>query len=210
MALRLNLNPQSPEPQVLKRAKELLEAGEIVAYPTETFYGLGVRALKEEALRKLVCLKGRPEKKPFPLIIPDLSWAERLWEEVSPPLKRLMECFWPGPLTLVARAKEGLPPEITGPKRTVALRISSHPVAQALVETLGEPITATSANPSGAPPPRLAQEVEAFFGRSLALILDAGETQGGLASTLALVEGEKVTILRQGPISINELMACLK
>ncbi|WP_456430734.1 L-threonylcarbamoyladenylate synthase [Thermosulfuriphilus sp.] len=195
--------------EILEKAVQVLKEGGLVAFPTETFYGLAVDALNKRALLRLSRLKKRPSEKPFPLIIPDISWAFRLWEEPSSLLRRLIEAFWPGPLTIVAKAKIGLPQTILAPNGTVALRISSHPVALGLAKAFGGPITATSANPAEALPPTTADEVKAYFGESLDLILDAGKTEGGNPSTVILVQGEKIHLIRPGVIPLEKIFSLI-
>lgn len=173
--------------------------GEIVAYPTETFYGLAVDALDEGALARLGVLKGREAEKAFPLLVSGREMLASLCSEIPPLAERLMAQYWPGPLTLALPARPGLPASIVD-DGCVAVRVSPHPLAQALVVALGRPITATSANPAGAPPSRTASEVAAYFAAPICSILDGGATPGGRPSTLARVRGDRVEILRQGAV----------
>jgi L-threonylcarbamoyladenylate synthase len=173
--------------------------GEVVAYPTETFYGLAVDALNESALSKLRALKGREAEKAFSLLISGREMLASLCSEISPLAERLMAQHWPGPLTLALPARPGLPVSIVA-DGCVAVRVSSNPLAQALVVAAGRPITATSANPAGSPPPRTVSEVAAYFAPESCLILDGGTTPGGQPSTLARVCGDQVEILRQGVV----------
>jgi len=173
--------------------------GEVVAYPTETFYGLAVDALNESALFKLRALKGRAAEKAFSLLVSGREMLSALCSEISPLAERLMAQHWPGPLTLALLARPGLPASIVA-DGFVAVRVSSNPLAQALVVAAGRPITATSANPAGSPPPRTAVEVAAYFAPESCLILDVGTTPGGQPSTLARVCEERVEILRQGAV----------
>jgi L-threonylcarbamoyladenylate synthase len=173
--------------------------GEVVAFPTETFYGLAVDALNESALSKLRALKGREAEKAFSLLISGREMLSALCDEISPLAERLMAQHWPGPLTLALPARSRLPASIVA-DGFVAVRVSSNPLAQALVVAAGRPITATSANPAGSPPPRTAVEVAAYFAPPICLILDDGTTPGGQPSTLARVRGESVEILRQGAV----------
>lgn len=181
----------------LAAAAAAIVRGEAVAFPTETFYGLAVDALSEAALAKLRVLKGREAEKTFSLLVSGRAMLASLCSEISPLAERLMEQHWPGPLTLALPARQGLPASIVA-DGCVAVRVSPHPLAQSLVVAAGRPITATSANPAGAAPPRTASEVTAHFGPSACLILDGGVTPGGQPSTLARVCGEGVEILRQG------------
>ncbi len=173
--------------------------GEVVAFPTETFYGLAVDALNQAALARLRVLKGREAEKAFSLLVSGRAMLASLCSEISPLAERLMAQHWPGPLTLALPARPGLPASIVA-NGCVAVRVSPHSLAQALVAAVGRPITATSANPAGAAPPRTASDVVAHFGHSSCLILDGGTTPGGQPSTLARVSGERVEILRQGAV----------
>jgi L-threonylcarbamoyladenylate synthase len=173
--------------------------GELVAFPTETFYGLAVDALNEAALARLRVLKGREAEKAFSLLVSGRAMLASLCSEISPLAERLMAQHWPGPLTLALPARPGLPTSIVA-DGCVAVRVSPHSLAQALVVAAGCPITATSANPAGAAPPRTAREVAVYFGSLRFLILDGGATPGGQPSTLARVRGEQVEILRQGAV----------
>jgi Sua5/YciO/YrdC/YwlC family protein len=182
-------------------AAAAIARGEIVAYPTETFYGLAVDALNESALLKLRALKGRKAEKAFSLLVSGREILATLCSGISPLADRLMAQHWPGPLTLVLPARPGLPASIVA-DGCVAVRVSPNPLAQALVAAAGRPITATSANPAGSPPPRTVSEVAAYFAPESCLILDGGNTPGGQPSTLARVRGERVEILRQGAVVV--------
>jgi L-threonylcarbamoyladenylate synthase len=176
-----------------------LAAGQVVAYPTETFYGLAVDALDEDALARLASLKGREVEKAFSLLVADRNMLSMVCGDVSALAESLMRQHWPGPLTLALPARPGLPPKIVS-DGFVAVRISPHPLAQALVTAVGRPITATSANPAGAAPPRTADEIASYFPACDCVILDGGTTPGGRPSTLARVRGDQLEILRVGAV----------
>ena len=182
-----------------------LRRGEIVAYPTETFYGLAVDASDELALARLRELKGRAEKAFSVLVV----GAEMLTGLVEPPSERaraLMERYWPGALTLALPAKAGVPAALVA-DGCVAVRESPHPLARALVRALGGPITATSANLAGAPPATTPDEVVAGLG-GRCVVLPGGTTPGGAPSTLARVRGNRIEVLRPGAVNIApELLA---
>jgi L-threonylcarbamoyladenylate synthase len=182
-------------------AAAALRRGEIVAFPTETYYGLAVDALDEVALDRLFRLKGRDGEKASALLVADLATFAGLCAEVPPRADELAHAHWPGPLTLALPARPGLPAAIVH-DGFVAARVSSHPVAQALVVAAGRPITATSANPAGAAPVRSVAEVRAYFGEQALHLLDGGETSGGPPSTLVRLRGDQLEILRRGAISI--------
>lgn len=180
-------------------AAAAIARGEVVAFPTETFYGLAVDALNEAALAKLHSLKGREAEKSFSLLVSGREMLASLCSKIPPVAERLIAQHWPGPLTLALPARPGLPASIVA-DGCVAVRVSPHPLAQALVVAVGRPITATSANPAGTAPPCTASEVAAYFAPSSCSILDGGATPGGQPSTLARVRGERVEILRQGAV----------
>jgi L-threonylcarbamoyladenylate synthase len=176
-----------------------LRRGEIVAYPTETYYGLGVDAFDEGALARLRALKGRGEKATSALVVGPEMLA-RLCEPPSPLARALMARHWPGALTLALPARAGVP-EALVLDGCVAVRESPHPVARALVSAFGGPVTTTSANLAGAPPATTAEEVEAALGGHCH-ILRGGATPGGAPSTLARVRGNRIEVLRPGAIAI--------
>jgi L-threonylcarbamoyladenylate synthase len=192
-----------------KASQKILEGG-VVAFPTETFYGLGADALELEALRKVFQIKGREENKPLLLLVADRTWLPGLVKKIPPVAEQLIERFWPGPLTLVFEASPNLPSILTAHTGQIGLRISSHPVAQALVQAVGRAITATSANVTGQPSASLASEVFQTLGKQVDAILDGGKTAGGLGSTVLDVCGVLPKILRQGAVSRTELAPFLK
>ena len=172
----------------IERAGQLILQGKVMAFPTETFYGLGADALNEEALREIFRVKEREEGKPLLLLVADRTWLPGLVKYIPPQADPLMERFWPGPLTLVFPAPDHLSPLLTGNTGKIGLRISSHPVAQALVRVVGRAITATSANVSGQPGASQASEVLQALGEKIDAILDGGRTTGGLGSTVVDIE----------------------
>jgi L-threonylcarbamoyladenylate synthase len=181
-------------------AVEALRRGEIVAFPTETFYALGVDALDELALARLRLLKGRKEKA-ISVLVDGPEMLARLCSKVPPRAAELMRGHWPGALTLALPARRGLPAPLVS-EGCIAVRQSPHPTAQALVARFGRPITATSANRAGEPPATTAEAVdETFEGRCR--VLHGGTTPGGQPSTLARVRGDKVEILRRGAIDLS-------
>lgn len=185
----------------LDAAVAALARGEVVAYPTETFYGLAVDVLDPAALARLMALKGRAADKTVGLIVAGRAMVESLCAEIPAAAEPLMARHWPGPLTLCLPARAGLPEALVN-DGFVAMRESPHPLAQALVKAFGRPISATSANLAGQPPARSAEEVRAAFPTGC-LVLDGGATPGGLPSTLARVRGGAVEILRRGPIDLG-------
>ena len=183
----------------LAPALAALERGEIVAFPTESSYGLAVDALDAAALERLWALKQRPADKVVALIVADRAMAVSLCREVPAAAEPLMAAHWPGPLTLALPARRGLPAALVS-DGCVAMRCSSHLVARALAAGLGRPITATSANRAGGAPAHTADEVRAIFPTGC-LVLDAGPAAGGAPSTLARVRDDgRIELLRAGPV----------
>jgi len=197
----LKVDPARLASAALERAVEVLKAGGLIAFPTETFYGLGALALDASAVRRVFELKGRPWSKALLVLVDSVAMAERV-AQVSEPARALMARHWPGALTLVLPARPDLPPELTAGTATIGVRRSPHPVAQALVAGLAGPITAPSANPSDAPPPATADEVLGYFDGALGLLLDAGPSAGGLPSTVLDLTGDTPRVLRQGAVRL--------
>jgi L-threonylcarbamoyladenylate synthase len=189
-----------PEIQAeIDAAVAALRRGEVVAYPTETFYGLGVDAFDELALARLRLVKGRGEKA-ISVLVEGGQMLARLCDEVPPRALALMRRHWPGALSIALPARAGLPAALVS-DGCVAVRQSSHPIARALCARFGGPLTTTSANPAGAPPATSAAAVREAFGGACQ-VLDGGVTPGGAPSTLVRVRGERIEILRRGAIEI--------
>ena len=193
----------------IRHVSQVLLQGGVAAFPTETFYGLGADARNEEALQKIFQIKGREENKPLLLLIGDRDWLSGLVRNIPPLAGRLMEKFWPGPLTLVFEASPRVSALLTGGTGTVGVRLSPHPVAQALIQAVGRAITATSANLSGQPSASIAAEVFRALGNRVDAILDGGQTAGGLGSTVLDVSSPSPRIIRTGVISQAELVPFL-
>ncbi len=188
----------------LDAALATLRQGGAVVYPTETFYGLGARALSRSAVGAVAGLKGRDAGKPIALVVADVAMLARVVAYVPAPARRLMDAFWPGPLTLVLPARPDLPPALTAGGDRIGVRISSHPIAQALVTALGEPLTATSANPGGEAPALDVASARGYFGTQVAYV-DGGRLAGGLGSTVLLVADDAARVIRRGATSVDEI-----
>ena len=189
--------------EALTRAVKVICDGGIVAYPTETFYGLAVRFDDEAALLRLAELKGRPVGTALPLIVGTDASLSLVAAGVSDTARRLIEVYWPGPLTIVLKAREGLPEQITLEGK-VAVRVPGESLGLHLARALTFPITATSANPSGMPPPVDAETVVKYFPEGVDLVLDAGLTKGGKPSTVVDASEEQIKIIRPGATDISE------
>ena len=189
----------------LEDAARALDQEGIVIFPTETFYGLAARVDRPGAVSRVAELKGRVGQ--LPVIAADLENV-RQWLALESELAQLADHFWPGPLTVVGEPKAATCPELTSPRGTVAVRVSSHPLAQALARASGGLITATSANSRGLPPPRSAGEVESKLLDSCA-ILDGGITAGGAPSTIVELAEGSVKMVREGTLSGEALAQVL-
>ena len=184
----------------LALAARLLAEGQLVAFPTETVYGLGAHALDREAVLGIFAAKGRPADNPLIVHIHDRQQLAGICE-VSSQAERLMDAFWPGPLTIILPRKDAVPDEVTAKLDTVAVRMPSHPVAMALLKACNLPVAAPSANRSGKPSPTTARHVFDDMDGRIPLILDGGESDVGLESTVISLAGERPCILRPGGVT---------
>jgi L-threonylcarbamoyladenylate synthase len=196
------IDSRAPSSETLGLAVEILRSGGLVAFPTESFYGLGADALAPGAVERVFSVKGRPESKPLLVLVDSVAMAESLVSDLPVGARELMTRHWPGPLTLVLRAAAGVPERLTGGTGTIGVRMPAHPVALALVKAAGRPVTAPSANPSDAPPPATALAVRRYFEDAVDLILDGGATAGGTGSTIADCTVWPPRVLRQGPVTV--------
>lgn len=198
-----------PTPENIEKAARLIRAGALVAFPTETVYGLGANGFDGAACRAIYAAKGRPSDNPLILHIPQASGLPALCREIPEKAYALCEAFAPGPLTLVLKKTAAVPNAVSAGLDTVAVRIPSHPVARALLKACGVPIAAPSANKSGSPSPTTAAHVAADIGAELPLILDGGPCGVGLESTIVSLSGPVPKLLRPGGISLEALEAVI-
>ncbi len=194
----------------INAALVVLERGGIIVYPTETFYGLGVRFDLHESLRRLYILKKRPREKAMPLVIGQrellpLITSEKWLRDIPVSAKLLMDRFWPGPLTLLLPAREGLSEYLSADTGMIAVRIPGESFALRLARKAGFPITATSANQSCMPPAEDIETVINYFAKGIDFVIDGGRTPGGLPSTIVDASRERITIVREGAIRKGEL-----
>src|SRR6266404_8243884 len=201
----LKVDPKAPERRAIKRAAEILRAGGLVAFPTETVYGLGALALDPQAVRKIFIAKDRPDWDPLIVHVRDLAMARPLMKLSLPQFELLVSRFWPGPLTLVVEKAAQVPDEATARRATVALRMPWHPVSAALLEATDAPIAAPSANRFGRPSPTRPEHVAEDLGDRVDLILDAGPTPVGVESTVLDLTQSPPAILRPGGVSREQL-----
>ncbi len=189
----------------LADAAGILQKGGLVAFPTETVYGLGGDAKNKDASKSIYAAKGRPSDNPLIVHIPDVAWLDEIVSEIPENAKKLADAFWPGPMTLIFKKNEVIPYETTGGLDTVAVRLPSHPVARALMEKSGVYIAAPSANTSGRPSPTKAKHVIEDLSGKIDAIIDGGEVNIGLESTIIDVTEEIPMILRPGYISLEDV-----
>ncbi|MEW6427631.1 MAG: L-threonylcarbamoyladenylate synthase [Thermodesulfobacteriota bacterium] len=195
LLLSLSKGPQ------LRRAAEIIRQRGIVAFPTETFYGLAVDPFDRRAVARLFSVKERSPDKPVLVLVNNLDQLYRLVTEIPDLYQPLMGRHWPGPLTLIFPAVAQLPDLLTGNTGTVGVRISSHPLACALVEAVGGPVTATSANLSGQPAAGDVEEVRRQLGDRIDYLLDGGPTKGGSGSTIVGLAAGHLTLIRAGAVT---------
>lgn len=191
--------------EIIQTAAKILQEGGLVAFPTETVYGLGGNGLDSTACEKIYLAKGRPSDNPLILHISEFEELNAIVREVSPAAQKLMDAFWPGPLTMVFPKADIVPAKATGGLDTVAVRFPNHPVARAIIKAAGLPIAAPSANSSGKPSPTRASHVEFDLNGKIDMIVDGGAAEWGLESTIVDVSGEVPMILRPGAVT-KEMM----
>jgi L-threonylcarbamoyladenylate synthase len=205
----ITVDPVHPQPEALAHAAAILRRGGLVAFPTETVYGLGANALDPDAVQRIYEAKGRPSYNPLIVHVVDVAGAQALVRHWPRAADRLAEAFWPGPLTLVLPKRAIVPDVVTAGLDTVAVRAPAHPVARALIAAAALPIAAPSANRFTELSPTLASHVARSLGGRVDLILDGGPTTVGIESTVLDLSTEPATLLRPGLISPAELSAVL-
>lgn len=201
----ITIDPMNPE-RAYAECRDVIRSGGVVAYPTDTFYGLGADPSNPEAIRTLYSVKGRSADQPILLLIASASDVSVWADEVTPVAAALMKKYWPGPLTLVFRARSCVRPELTAGTRTIGLRMADNMLVRGLLAALGHALTGTSANRSGRPSPRTAREAADALGSGVDLILDGGETRGGLPSTIVDVSTAVPWIIREGAVPADAIL----
>jgi L-threonylcarbamoyladenylate synthase len=200
--------PQTNES--LSQAAVIIARGGVIGFRTDTFYGLGADPFNQAAVGKIKELKGREEGKPILVLISDAEQLERLISQKSATFDLLARQFWPGPLTIIGPANPLLPEALTARTKTVGVRLPENDKVRALVRSCGGTLTATSANPSGAPPARTAAEVHGYFGEALDLIIDGGVAKTDQPSTVVDVATPDITLIREGVITWSQIQTSLK
>jgi L-threonylcarbamoyladenylate synthase len=194
--LRVDLD----ERRMPRRAIELIRNGGLVAYPTDTVYGLGTSIFQEGGVRRIFEVKGRPPSDPLPILIADVAQVEELAAVVPSVARDLMRRFWPGPLTIVLPRSSRVPEVVSGGGPSIALRMPNHPIPLRLIQEAGVPIVGTSANSHGAPSPITATQVATDIGDRIDLILDGGRTPHGIPSTVVDLTGAAPRVVRAGAL----------
>lgn len=200
------INHKRPEPEIIQRAAALIERGGVIAFPTRCLYGLGAAAFDAAAVNRVFEIKQRPVKKPILIMINRRRQLERLVLHISEAAALIMDHFWPGRVTLVFEAASTVPGQLTAGTGKIGIRLPGHPVAAALVDALGKPLTGTSANLSGKPGCRRSNELDPLLVQQLDGVLDAGPLEGGTGSTVVDVSQDVPQVLREGGISENEIL----
>jgi len=206
----LRISSEAPDPAAIRYAAELIRRGELVAIPTDTFYGIAADPFNLAAVDQIYRVKGRPETRALPILVNSVALAVSLCRDVPYSFHKLAGKFWPGPLTLLVEASTGIPLKITANTGHVALRWPKSPFVTALIDLVKGPITGTSGNISGQPACATAVDLLEQMGDRLPLIIDGGETPGNLASTIVKLEGDDWTVMREGVVSEELIRAALE
>lgn len=206
----LKISPENPDPAALRYAADFIRRGEIVAIPTDTYYGIAADPFNLAAVDHIYRIKGRPEARALPILVNSTKQAVSLAFDVPYTFHKLATKFWPGPLTLLVEASTGVPLKVTANTGNVAVRWPNSAIVNGLIDLIQGPITGTSGNISGQPACATALELMEQLGDRLPLIIDAGETPGVLASTIVKLEGDDWEVMREGVISEQEIRAVLE
>ncbi|MBN1906866.1 MAG: threonylcarbamoyl-AMP synthase [Deltaproteobacteria bacterium] len=193
----------------MDESSRVLLSGGVVAFPTESFYGLAVDISNDKAIEKLYSLKQRERNNPILILLPEKEELKRYVADIPEQAVKLIDAFWPGGLTLVLKASSAISPLLTADSSKIGVRLSSHPVAIALARSIGRPVTGTSSNISGRPPCIKADEVYDSFGNSIDLIIDDGPTAGGKGSTILDLTVDPCVVIREGMVSMEDIQRTL-
>jgi L-threonylcarbamoyladenylate synthase len=204
------INHEHPEPDLIQHAATAVKQGGVIAFPTRCLYGLGADAFNAEAVDRVFKIKKRPSQKPILILVDRRMQLERLVSHVSKAAARIMDQFWPGRVTLVFDAADTVPYHLTSGTAKIGIRLPGHPVAAALVNSLGRPLTGTSANLSGRPGCRRIDDLDPQIIQHLDIVLDAGPLKGGAGSTVVDVTQDMPRILREGEVSTKEILTLIK
>lgn len=205
----LKVDPQRPEESVLREAAEVLRGGGLVAYPTDTLYGLGANAFDGKAVKKVFEAKRRSRDSPLPVLVSSMSQVKAISSEVNDETKTLISRFWPGPLTVIVKASKELPHEVTACTGKVGVRMPDNRVALSLITSLGLPVTGASANISGKVSPISAEDVISELGDEIDVVIDGGSDLLGIESTVVDATGPEPLIVREGAVLKEDLEEAL-
>ncbi|SDU05758.1 L-threonylcarbamoyladenylate synthase [Desulfobacula phenolica] len=203
------VDPVNPEPENIIKAGKILRNNGVVIFPAKCLYGIAARALDEKAVKKVFDLKQRPLNNPILVLIPYRAMLKDLVKSISKPAEKLMDTFWPGNMTLVFEAKNNIPTLLTADTGKIGVRLPVHPVARALVELMGVPLTGTSANLSGQAGCSRADRLNTAVIDQADLVLDAGILKGGAGSTIVDVTGSNIHIIREGEVTADQIKKIL-
>ncbi len=206
----VRMEASRPDPAGIEEAAGLIRSGALVAFPTETVYGVGTSAFDREAVRSIFAVKGRPTYNPLIVHVADVERAREVVRDWTPEAEVLANAFWPGPLTLVLPKRSIIPDEVTAGLDTVAVRVPAHPVALAIMRAAGTPIAAPSANRFMRLSPTTAEHVIRELGDRIHMVVDAGPTQVGIESTVLDLSGPRPVLLRTGTIHLERLLATIE
>ncbi|MDG7049660.1 MAG: threonylcarbamoyl-AMP synthase [Nitrososphaerota archaeon] len=201
----LRINPKNPSISQIRQAAKIIKSGGVVAFPTETVYGLGANALNSKSVRKIFAAKGRPSDNPLIVHISDIAEVGILADSIPNTAYDLMERFWPGPLTIVLKKSKIVPKIVTGGLDTVAIRMPKNKIAQGLIREADVPIAAPSANVAGRPSPTTAKHVKEDLSGKISLIIDGGPTKIGIESTVVDLSKKTPMLLRPGSVTLEQL-----
>jgi L-threonylcarbamoyladenylate synthase len=202
----IKVDPAHPQ-LAFSRCKNVISCGGVIAYPTDTFYGLGADPKNPIAVKRLFEIKGRKTDQPVLLLIAKAADVKMWTTGINPVSEQLMKTFWPGPLTLVFKARADVLRELTAGTGTIGLRVPGNELTRSLLDFLGIALTGTSANVTGESSPNMAEEAEASLGNMVDLILDGGKTIGGLPSTVVDVSTGRPIVLREGALQLKDLFS---
>jgi L-threonylcarbamoyladenylate synthase len=204
------VDPEHPDSDVIRKAANIIRGGGVVVFPTHSLYGMAANAFDKTAVDQIFRIKKRPSRKPLLLLIKNRDDILQLARCIPPPAQSLMDQFWPGKLTIIVDAVDELPKRLTAGTGRIGIRLTAHPVARSLIAATGTPITGTSANLSGKPGCSQISRLHSAIARKVDMILDAGPLKAGGGSTVVEVSDEEVLMLREGPISSEELKTTLR
>jgi L-threonylcarbamoyladenylate synthase len=209
MALHLPVGQESSFDRPLMVAAEVIQAGGLVVYPTDTLYGIGANPWHRDAVLRVQAVKGREDSKPLLVLAHSVEAALALATGVTPAARSLMEKFWPGPLTLVMQAAPAAPPSVVAANGTVGIRVPDHRISRRLAELSGVPLISTSANRSGTAAGTTVREIERDLGSGIDLFLDGGPLTGGVPSTMIDVSSGSPRLIREGALSVSDIVRAM-